>query len=127
MNRMDPDVASCDCELRTLAPGHHDRLLQIESAPFDVLAELIDMAATWGEVEFGLDEPVIGPSDWLAFVEHHQWDQPDRVLEVMLSLWSTTTPRYRDSRRDLSSGADEFFGSVVAIGQAPSLRDDRTA
>lgn len=120
-------MTPCDCEYRKWAPTHHDRLLALESAPFDVLAELIDMAATWGEVEFGVDEPVIGPADWLGFVDQHQWSQPDRVLEVMLSLWSTTTPRYRDSRRNSSSGPDELVGSVVAIGQAPSLRTDRTA
>jgi len=126
MNKLDV-ITSCDCDHRVLAPAHHDRLLRLEFEPFEVLAELIDMAATWGEVEFGLDEPVIGPPDWLGFVEQHHWDQPDRVLEVMLGLWSTTTPRYRDSRPNSSAGAGGPFGSVVAIGQAPSLRTDRSA
>lgn len=129
MENAHPSGAECSCEFRRSAPAHHDRLLDLERDPFDVLTELIDLAATWGEVDHE-DEAIIDPSDWPAFVEHHDhaWVEPDKVLEVMISLWSTTRPCRHDLRHRGASGARVGLGSVTEIGRARSVRgDERSA
>lgn len=115
-------AAPCDCAFRLAAPAHHDRLLQLESSSFEVLAELIDLVATWGEVEFGWREPLVDPSDWLGFVDQHQWQRPDQVLEIVVSLWSIALSCSHAEQRATTVASPGVIGSVTSIDQAPSMR-----
>ncbi|MFN3256383.1 MAG: hypothetical protein ACE37B_11865 [Ilumatobacter sp.] len=112
----------CGCDFAQAAPAHHARLLLLEREPFAIIGELIETAATWGEVEHGVDEPVIEPSDWLAFVERHEWEQPDQVHEMMLSLWSVTLPCSHDVARARGAGSTQIAGSVTEIETARNRR-----
>ncbi|MFP5487847.1 MAG: hypothetical protein ACLGHQ_06030 [Acidimicrobiia bacterium] len=122
MHTLGTPAAQCDCEFRPAAPDHHDRLLEIESSSFEVLRELIDLVATWGEVEFGSHEPLVEPADWLGFVEQHEWQRPDDVLEIMLSLWSITLPHSPGAQPPTTLASPCRAGSVTSIDQAPSMR-----
>lgn len=84
---------SCTCAFRAVAPDHHDRMLELEHDPFDTLVELIEMATTWHELEYGIDEPVIGPDCWLDFAMAHTWSDQNRVIDLMISLASIARPR----------------------------------
>ena len=52
------------------------------------LVELIEMAATWGEIEYGESEPVIPPDEWIEFAEAHAWADGDRVFDALVALAS---------------------------------------
>lgn len=126
MHSLGSDAVECDCSFRSVAPAHHDRLVQLERDSFGVLGELIDLASTWGEVECGIDEPAIEPSDWVRFVETHPWESPDRVLELVLGLWSMTLPCSHDVRDrvvQMGSDAAPTAASVTSIGSARSARE----
>ncbi len=85
--------ADCDCGFRDLAPEHHDRVRRLESEPLTIIGELVDMAATWHELEYGLYDPVLGPETWTDFALAHQWENSERVYELMLSLSSVVRNR----------------------------------
>lgn len=82
----------CGCRFEWRAPEHHRRLAAIEQRPWEGLVELVEMAATWGEVEHGEEEPVIGPSEWFDFAAEHEWLDPARVGDVMIALASLALP-----------------------------------
>ncbi|WP_394932663.1 hypothetical protein [uncultured Ilumatobacter sp.] len=114
---------ACGCAYRVNTPAHHDRLITLEQDPLAVLGELVDLAATWGEVE----DPaiaVIDPADWIGFVEQHEWKNPERVLEIVLGLWSTTRPCRHDVQSNVEFTAPLDLGTVTAIGAAPSAPSD---
>jgi hypothetical protein len=76
------------------------------------LVELIEMAATWGEIEYGEQEPVIPPGDWIEFAEAHAWADGDRVFDALVALASlaprpvplaTVTPIRREADDMLSA------------------------
>ncbi len=115
-------AAQCDCAFRRTAPAHHDRLLELESSSFEVLAELIDLVATWGEVEFGSHEPLVDPSDWLEFADRHRWRRPEQVVEIMVSLWSIASSCSRVEQPASIRSSPNVISSVTSIDQAPSLR-----
>ena len=102
---------SCECALRPLAPEHHDRMLMLEADPFDTLVELVEIAATWEEVEYDENNAVLAPCHWLDFADQHSWNDPNRVYELMLALVSAARPRLPSS-------------GVLAINDSsiPSLR-----
>ena len=56
------------------------------------LVELIEMAATWGELEYGETEPVIPPSEWIDFAAEHAWVDANRVFDALVAL-SSLVPR----------------------------------
>lgn len=56
------------------------------------LVELIELAATWGELEYAEGEPMIPPRDWIDFAQTHAWVDPDRVFEAFLALASLAPP-----------------------------------
>lgn len=56
------------------------------------LVELIEMAATWDEIEYGETEPVIPPTEWIAFAEDHAWMDGDRVFDALVALASVAFP-----------------------------------
>ena len=57
------------------------------------LVELIEMAATWGEIEYGEAEPVIPPGEWIEFAEAHAWGDGDRVFDALVALASLAPAR----------------------------------
>lgn len=68
-------------------PGraHHDRLLAVDTDP-EVLLELIELAVTWHELDYPA-EAVVGPAEWMTFVERHRWSCPERAGQAfMLAL-----------------------------------------
>lgn len=82
----------CGCRFERLAPEHHRRLAALEERPWEGLVELVEMAATWGELEYGEREPIIGPADWIDFAEQHSWRDSTRVGDVMIALASLALP-----------------------------------
>ena len=105
-----PTRSACGCEYRQAAPDHHDRLLRLESNAFDPMVELIEIAATWHELEYGECEPVLGPDRWIEFAATHSWRQPERIMDLMLGLVSMAKP----------SGPQRSLASVTAISAARS-------
>jgi hypothetical protein len=88
MDNVDHESVDCRCRFARNAPGHHRRLVSLEAQPFTSLVELIEMAATWGEIEYGETEPVIPPSEWIEFAEAHAWTDGDRVFNALVALAS---------------------------------------
>ncbi len=59
---------------------HHDRLLAVETDD-DALLELLELAVTWGELDYSR-EPLVPPQQWLDFALRHHWCDPDRMMRV---------------------------------------------
>ncbi|MDW3177556.1 MAG: hypothetical protein R8J94_09235 [Acidimicrobiia bacterium] len=111
---------SCRCAFRAVAPSHHDRLLDLERNPFNTLVELVEMATTWHELEYGIDEPVIGPDCWLDFAMAHTWTDQSRVIDLMISLGSIARPRrVCGAEAESYSPMAEQLASVTAIRPHP--------
>lgn len=92
---MDNPIVSegqCGCRFEAAAPAHHRRLVGLEVQPMTGLVELIELAATWGELEYGEGEPVIPPGDWIEFAQGHAWADPDRVFDALVALASLVPP-----------------------------------
>jgi hypothetical protein len=87
------DSARCGCRFEQSAPDHHRRLVALEREPMSSLVELIEMAATWGEVEYGETEPVIAPREWIEFAETHAWSDTTRVYDALVALASLAPAR----------------------------------
>jgi hypothetical protein len=87
---VEPD--RCGCRYEQHAPAHHRRLVSLEQEPMTALVELIEMAATWDEIEYGETEPVIPPNEWIAFAEDHAWMDGDRVFDALVALASVAFP-----------------------------------
>lgn len=87
-------------------------------ATFEVVSELVGIAATWNEVDPLDEEPLIAPGDWVEFALHHEWSDPNRVNDLMIGLWSLARSASADahchpsSARRWSAGEG---GTVVAI------------
>ncbi len=93
MDKGNHDSRRCGCRFERTAPAHHHRLISLETAPMSSLVELIEIAATWGEIEYGETDPVIPPSEWIAFAETHAWDDSSRVLDAFIAL-ASLVPRF---------------------------------
>jgi len=73
-DRTMPRAAStCHCRF-SLVGSHHDQLVRA-ATDVGMALELLELAVTWEELEYG-GEPVIPPVDWLEFVAQHSWDDP---------------------------------------------------
>jgi hypothetical protein len=84
---------SCGCRFEQSAPAHHRRLIAIEREPMSSLVELIEMAATWHEIEYAETDPVIPPAEWIEFAETHHWRDRERVLDAFVALASLAPAR----------------------------------
>lgn len=73
-------VCSPSCLVAPALRAHHDRLLRMEHDADEVL-ELMELAVTWGELEYDA-AVVIGPESWVAFAATHHWAEPDRVERI---------------------------------------------
>lgn len=112
MDKVTLPTDGCECRFAQNAPAHHHRLVSLETQPMTALVELIEMAATWGEIEYGETEPVIPPSEWIEFAEAHAWADGDRVFDALVALASlaprtepiaTVTPIRREAVEALSA------------------------
>jgi hypothetical protein len=57
--------------------AHHDRLRSVET-DLDELLELLELAVTWSELDYG-DVAVVPPERWTDFALAHVWRDPDRM------------------------------------------------
>jgi len=114
------DLRRCDerycCRFQARAPAHHDRLLEIERYPFDGLVELIEIAATWHELEYSEGESLVEPRLWPEFAELHGWERPNRVMDLMLSLASLAQAPYR---KDSDGAEDRLETSPILVSAWP--------
>jgi hypothetical protein len=69
-----------DCRVDPALRRHHDRLLAVES-DVDELLELIELAVTWGELNY-CGASVVPPGQWLEFAACHEWRDPDRAARI---------------------------------------------
>jgi hypothetical protein len=112
---------TCGCKYRALAPEHHDRLLALEQDPLDSLVELIEIATTWHELEYGLCQPVLSPGAWFDFALSHSWKDPSRISDLMIALSSISQPAPHTGDRNSSAPLEtEQLASVTEL--APSQR-----
>jgi hypothetical protein len=51
--------------------AHHDRLLAAET-DLEALLELLELAVTWGELDYSTSD-VVPPAMWTQFYEQHSW------------------------------------------------------
>ncbi|GAA3235583.1 hypothetical protein GCM10017691_33050 [Pseudonocardia petroleophila] len=68
------------CTIDPALRAHHDRLLTVEHDADEVL-ELMELAVTWGELEYA-DEPLVGPDRWIEFAATHVWVDADRAERI---------------------------------------------
>jgi hypothetical protein len=68
------------CRVDPALRRHHDRLLTVES-DVDELLELIELAVTWGELNY-CGVSVVPPGQWLEFAACHEWRDPDRAARI---------------------------------------------
>lgn len=96
---------ACRCRFGRRAKAHHDQLLRLEHDR-DELLELLDLAVTWGELDYS-DRQIIPPNRWLEFARAHTWDDPERAERVMslatdIAMGALRAGRAR-SRHDFSA------------------------
>ncbi len=68
------------CRVDPTLRRHHDRLLTVES-DIDALLELVELAVTWGELDYS-GVAVVPPGQWLEFAACHEWRNPDRAERI---------------------------------------------
>jgi hypothetical protein len=68
------------CSVPPAARHHHDRLLTVEF-DIDELLELVELAVTWGELDYS-GTGVVPPDQWLDFAACHEWRDPDRAARI---------------------------------------------
>jgi hypothetical protein len=73
-------AATCDCRFASIAPRHHDLLLNVEVDVATTL-ELMELATTWEEIDYS-EEAVIPPCDWMDFAAAHNWRDPELAARL---------------------------------------------
>jgi hypothetical protein len=73
-------AAPCRCRTGPALRTHHDRLLRVER-DLDEVLELLELAVTWGELDWS-SAGVVPPEQWSELVENHQWHDVDRVRRL---------------------------------------------
>ncbi len=68
------------CRVEPALRRHHDRLLTVES-DVDELLELVELAVTWGELDYS-GVGIVPPGQWLEFAACHEWRDPDRAARI---------------------------------------------
>lgn len=69
-------ATECRCADRRWR-AHHDRLLRVETDQAE-LVELLELAVTWGELDYS-GVAVVPPERWSDFALAHDWQNPERV------------------------------------------------
>lgn len=93
----------CGCD-DSRWPDHHDRLLRVE-ADLGELVELLEMAVTWGELDWS-GCAVIPPHRWVDFASQHSWRDPGRMERVFAMA--------TDVAARSSAGAGRRIGAIGA-------------
>jgi hypothetical protein len=75
-----PPAGAGRCRPERRLRVHHDRLLRIEDDP-DELVDLLELAVTWGELDWS-ESDVVPPEAWIDFAAGHRWRDPVRVLRL---------------------------------------------
>ncbi|MEJ7726668.1 MAG: hypothetical protein WKH47_06590 [Actinomycetes bacterium] len=70
----------CECSVDPALRSHHDRLLTVETDVAELL-ELLELAVTWGELDYS-HAPVVRPSRWVDFARQHSWADPRRAQRI---------------------------------------------
>jgi hypothetical protein len=84
------------CTVEPALRDHHDRLLAVEHDA-DELIELMELAVTWGELEYA-DEPLVGPDRWIGFAATHVWvdaERAERIFSLAADIAARSTVRLR--------------------------------
>lgn len=68
------------CAVEPGLQAHHDRLRTVETDP-DELLDLLELAVTWGELDYS-GATLLGPSCWLDFAVRHDWQDRERALRI---------------------------------------------
>jgi hypothetical protein len=68
------------CAVEIASRHHHDRLLTVDSDVGELL-ELVELAVTWGELDYS-GTGVVPPWKWLEFAACHEWRDPDRAARI---------------------------------------------
>jgi hypothetical protein len=108
----DADSGPCACRFHREAPEHHDRLLTVELDPLGRVLELVELAATWHELEWTDAEPRIAPRDWIEFAAVHGW-QDERIGDLFVALASLSCDQ---------AVADDLAPVVALFGPSPAGR-----
>jgi len=70
----------CKCSVEAALRSHHDRLLTVETDVAELL-ELLELAVTWGELDYS-HAPVVQPTRWVDFALQHSWADPRRAHRI---------------------------------------------
>jgi hypothetical protein len=73
---------------------HHDRLLRVDTDS-EALLELIELAVTWGELDYS-SQPIVGPRQWSTFAGRHHWTIPehaDRAFDLAIDIVNRHAPK----------------------------------
>lgn len=88
------------CQFRGRTRAHHDRLLRVVWDHAELL-DLMELAVTWGELEYA-ESRIVPPQRWLDFAAAHRWadaDEAERILsmaaDVALRVRRTSHPAER--------------------------------
>lgn len=60
--------------------AHHDRLLTVEN-DLQALLELMELAVTWGELDYS-NADVVAPALWAEFCAQHSWHDTTTMTRV---------------------------------------------
>lgn len=90
-------VCTGRCHLVPALRAHHDRLLTVEHDAAELL-ELMELAVTWGELEYDADA-VIGPELWVDFAAAHLWVVPERAERIFAVAVDIAGSRRRSGTR----------------------------
>jgi hypothetical protein len=60
--------------------AHHDRLLAVEN-DLEALLELMELAITWGELDYS-NTDVVAPALWAEFCAQHSWRDAKTMMRV---------------------------------------------
>ncbi|MBW0117861.1 hypothetical protein [Pseudonocardia abyssalis] len=91
-------AAACTggCSVDPALRAHHDRLLTVEHDA-DEMIELMELAVTWGELEYD-DQPLVGPDQWVEFAATHIWvdaERAERIFSLASDIAARSTARVR--------------------------------
>ena len=85
------------CPFRGATREHHDWLLQVDW-DHARLVELMELAVTWGELEYG-EQAVIPPERWMEFAAAHRWRDSDQAERILLMATDVALRVPRQARR----------------------------
>lgn len=115
-----PTEATCigDCAFRRRASAHHDLLLGVTDS-IDRAIDLLELAVTWGELEYS-HEDLIRPSQWPSFLASHRWPDARRAESLFRLAADIALLSGRTLRQD-----DPCAGVIVDLRSVSRARQQR--